>query len=68
MVDCIYGDDTQLICVDYKSDRVTDIDAFLDRYRPQLALYKEAVAEAFARPVTACLIYSFDLDRVFRVL
>ena len=67
MVDCLYGDESHLVCVDYKTDHVASVEAFLDRYRPQLAMYEKAVGEAFGVPVTACLLYSFSLRRVFCV-
>lgn len=43
MVDCLFGEGDSWTIVDYKTDWISNEEAFIERYRPQLVLYREAV-------------------------
>jgi ATP-dependent helicase/nuclease subunit A len=58
-VDLVVEDGPGLVVVDYKTDRTggaSGMAAAAARYRPQLACYALAVAQATARPVTRCVL------------
>ena len=50
------------VVVDYKTDRVKTPDELRERYRVQLALYRNALTEALGVPVKECVLYSFALS------
>ena len=52
----------RLVLIDYKTDRVNSGEELLDRYRIQLELYSDALADMFHLPVSA-EIFSFALGR-----
>ena len=47
--------------LDYKTDRVSDGQILLDRYKTQMLYYKTALEQVRGLPVTRILIYSFAL-------
>ena len=68
IADAVFEEDGKLIIVDYKTDRVDSKAELRERYRPQLAVYKEALTRALDRPVGKCIIYSFHLNDTVDVL
>lgn len=60
-VDCVYEENGELVIVDYKTDRVKDPNELRERYAPQINLYKLAIEQIFEKPVSKCLLYSFNL-------
>jgi ATP-dependent exoDNAse (exonuclease V) beta subunit len=53
-IDLLYRDDDGLVIIDYKTDAwrtEADLAAKVERYRPQLAAYEQAVATATGEPV-----------------
>ncbi len=67
MADAVFEEDGALVIVDYKTDRVKTAAELEERYRPQLAVYKEALSRTLQRPVKECLIYSFHLHQTIPV-
>lgn len=67
IADAILVQEDGLVIIDYKTDVLPDEAAFLLRYRPQLLLYREALAAYFGRPVKRCLLYSLHLGREITV-
>ena len=67
IVDCMFQENGRWVIVDYKTDRVTTAAELADRYRPQLALYAEALEKGFSEPVGECLLYSFSLQETVPV-
>ena len=57
-VDLAFVENGELVIVDYKTDRVKDPAALVERYASQLLLYKDAMEECLGLPVKECLIYS----------
>lgn len=63
MADLIFEETEGLCILDYKTDRVSDINALAERYRVQLELYRSAAEKCFEKPVKQCILYSFYLDK-----
>ncbi len=61
IADCLFEEDGKLMIVDYKTDKVKTPEELVERYRPQLALYREALAKVLNMPIGDCLLYSFAL-------
>ena len=66
-VDLAIENKDDIIVVDYKTDKVNDVNELSRRYRKQLMLYKEALHQTFSKPVSKCLIYSIYLGEVLEV-
>jgi ATP-dependent helicase/nuclease subunit A len=56
--DLVFADGDSIVVGDWKSDRIADDDALIERHRPQLAVYRAAVAKAWgiAPPRTELLL------------
>lgn len=67
IADAVFEESGELVIVDYKTDRVGNIEDLAARYRPQLMIYKEALSRALQRPVKDCVIYSFHLNKTISV-
>lgn len=61
-VDLIFEEDNSLVVVDYKTDRVREIERLKELYSKQLSLYKLAVEEFTECKVKECIIYSIHLN------
>jgi len=61
IIDCAFEEDGALILLDYKTDRVDDMAALIERYGAQLRLYRRAMQACFGVTVAQTLIYSFWL-------
>lgn len=57
IVDCCFIEDGRWILVDYKTDSPKDVAAAMDKHRPQLALYADALAAITATPVQERVLY-----------
>jgi len=67
MADAVFEEDGALVIVDYKTDRVKTEAELVERYRPQLTVYKEALSSTLQRPVKECILYSFHLHKAIPV-
>ncbi|MFV0498081.1 MAG: helicase-exonuclease AddAB subunit AddA [Candidatus Fimivivens sp.] len=63
IADCILIEKDRAVVIDYKTDRVKDVQTLRERYAGQLGLYREMLDSVLAVPVTECIIWSFALDR-----
>ena len=61
-VDLIFEEGNALVVVDYKTDRVRDINRLKELYSKQLRLYKQAVEQFTDYTVKECIIYSIYLN------
>ncbi len=61
-IDLIFKEDNALVVVDYKTDRVRDIERLRELYSKQLCLYKQAVEQFTDYKVKECMIYSIHLN------
>ena len=59
IIDCYFVEENAVVLMDYKSDRLWQEDAFREKYKIQLRLYKEALERVTDLPVKACYIYAF---------
>lgn len=60
IIDCYFEEDDGYVLVDYKTDYIYGDEQILEeRYREQLALYKEAIEKITNKPVKEAYIYSF---------
>ena len=69
VVDCAILEDDGITVVDFKTDRVAeeDLPQTVERYRPQVETYREAMERIYERPVKKCLLYFFHLGRFAEV-
>lgn len=68
IADCVFEEDGKLIIVDYKTDRTTNEEELIERHKPQLSTYKDALEEVLGKEVAACYIYAFSLDKEIKVI
>ncbi len=61
------GENLHAVVVDYKTDRVKNMEELADRYRIQLDYYAQALSKMLRLPVTERIIYSFHLQREISV-
>ncbi len=61
-VDLAFVEDGKLVIVDYKTDRVRDIEKLKTLYRKQLMLYSEAMSQTLEMEVAECIICSVHLN------
>ena len=61
IIDCAFEENGALVLLDYKTDRVEDIEILRARYGGQLEYYRRAMRVCFGLDVAETLIYSFWL-------
>lgn len=61
-VDLAFVEDDMLVIVDYKTDKVSDMQKLKDLYSKQLELYKSAMSQSTGLKVKECVICSVWLD------
>ncbi len=61
-VDLAFVEENELVIVDYKTDRVKDMDELYSAYHHQLLLYKDAMEQCTDYKVKEALIYSVHLS------
>ena len=57
VIDCCFEERDAWVLVDYKTDSPADVSAVLQRHRPQLAIYAEALEALTGRSVAERLVY-----------
>ena len=57
VIDCCFMEKGKWILVDYKTDSPKDIAAVLEKHRPQLAIYAEALEKITGTPVEERVLY-----------
>ncbi len=62
IVDVYFEEDDGLVIVDYKTDRVDDLQQLKERYKTQLDYYEEAIGRLTGKPVKEKILYSFSLE------
>ena len=67
IADLFFIEDDGIVLIDYKSDRFTDEQQYIEDYKLQLDIYEEALAQEFSMPVKQKLIYSFRLGKTIEV-
>lgn len=62
-LDCAFVDNGEAILLDYKTDNIAEENTFIDLYKKQLEIYKEAFEECTELKVKEMYIYSFKLKK-----
>ena len=68
VIDLFYvTEDDKVILVDFKTDRLTEDKEFIDRYKIQLDIYKEAINTLTDKKVDKTYIYSFNMNKMIEI-
>lgn len=67
VIDVYFEEEDGLVLMDYKTDRVSEADELMKRYKTQLVYYAQALERLTHKRVKEKLIYSFALHKVIRV-
>ena len=69
VVDCALLEQDGITILDFKTDRVMEETAVkaVERYRPQLETYAEALERIYELPIKETLLYFFRLNRFYEV-
>lgn len=62
-IDCAFLEDEKYIIVDYKTDKVPNMQTLKNRYIGQLELYRRALQECTNVEVSECILYSIHLGQ-----
>lgn len=57
IIDCVIDEGDFAVIIDYKTDRARsseEVDALVEQYRPQIAIYRSAIEAIWKIPVTEC--------------
>ena len=65
IIDAFWEEADGLVLVDYKTDRIQPgkEQDLADRYRTQMAVYRQALQDNTGRPVIKTVLYSFSLGK-----
>ena len=58
-IDLCFEEPDGIVVLDFKTDRVDNLEQLVDCYGEQLNLYAEAAEKIFSKPVKEKIIYSF---------
>ena len=67
IADLIFEEDGELVIVDYKTDRMTDKEKFIEFYNDQLTTYATALEKVLDKPIKSAYLYAFSLDDEIQV-
>ena len=69
VVDCALLEEDCITVIDFKTDNVSEtyLPETVDRYRPQVLTYAEALEKIYEKPVKASYLYFFRLNRFVKV-
>lgn len=70
VVDCALIEDDGITVIDFKSDRVTqeNLEEALERYKPQVAAYANAIQRIYQKPIKAAKLYFFAINQMVDVI
>ncbi|MBP1560526.1 MAG: helicase-exonuclease AddAB subunit AddA [Oscillospiraceae bacterium] len=68
IADCMFDEDSELVLVDYKTDRNVSEKVLAARYDLQLKLYAAALGRIFGKRVKEAYLYSFSLGKAIKVI
>ncbi|MBQ2929135.1 MAG: helicase-exonuclease AddAB subunit AddA [Clostridia bacterium] len=67
VIDCAFLEDGAWVLVDYKTDRIEDENAFIQRYQLQIDWYARALERITGLPVKERYLYSISLSKAFQL-
>ena len=56
-----------IVLIDFKTDKISDEELFITRYKKQLEIYKVALEKITGKIVEKTYIYSFNLDKKIEI-
>lgn len=66
-VDICFVENDELVILDFKTDRVDDINDLANAYGKQLSIYAKACEKIFNKPIKEKIIYSFGLSDSIKI-
>ena len=66
-IDCFFEENGEIVIIDYKTDRVSDVEQLKDRYTSQLQLYRSAIEQITEKRVKQCVLYSVVLGKTVEI-
>lgn len=66
-LDCAFVENGKIILIDYKTDKSTKEEYYINTYSPQLRIYSEAIEECTGLNVAEVYVYSFSLDKFIEI-
>lgn len=66
-IDCIFEEGRELVIVDYKTDRVSNSEYFINQYSEQLDMYKNALEDITNKKVKEKYIYALFTGEIIKV-
>ena len=67
VIDCVFLEDGEWVLVDYKTDRIEDEQAFIQRYEMQLYWYQQALEKITGRRVKEKWLYALGKQKGYLV-
>ncbi|MCH5288025.1 MAG: helicase-exonuclease AddAB subunit AddA [Christensenellaceae bacterium] len=67
VMDCVFLEGDHWILLDYKTDRIDDESAFVQRYQAQLNWYARALEKITRRPVAEMWLYALSTGKAYSV-
>ena len=67
VIDCAFMDDGAWVLVDYKTDRIEDEEAFIQRYKLQIDWYAKALEKITGTPVKERYLYSISKGKAYQM-
>ena len=67
VIDLYIIKNSEITLIDYKTDRVSDMEELARRYKVQLDLYKQSIEEGLDLKVKNSYIYSLTLNKYIEI-
>ena len=67
VIDCAFLEDDAWVLVDYKTDRIEDESAFIERYKMQIAWYARALERIPGKKVKERYLYSIGKTKEYPI-
>lgn len=67
VIDCFFEENGGVVLIDYKTDRVSSVEAIIEKYRMQLDLYAEAIEKITKKTVKEKYLYLFSIKSVVKL-
>ncbi len=67
IADCIFFEGKKAVLVDYKTDYVSQPEALIARYAPQLSAYRALLSPLLEAEIAQSYLYAFHLDRAIEL-
>ena len=63
VADCVIENEKEIIIIDYKTDKINNINELAEKYKSQLLIYQQALSKIFYKPSNKAIIYSFCINK-----